>query len=164
MNEFDYKMLLEKRWRHPLTASEEASMRAWLAQHPESKPDWDLETQLSEVLEKLPDVPVPSNFTARVLRAVEAAAPRPPAVTRSPWFIRALRPRAVVAAASVALVLFVVSHHQRTAAKRAELVQGVKVVAGVPSLPSPEILQDFDTIRQLPASTGPDPELIALMK
>ena len=30
-----------------------------------------LETQLSEALEKLPDVAVPSNFTARVLQAIE---------------------------------------------------------------------------------------------
>ena len=46
MNEFDYKTLLEKRWRRKLTAAEEASVRAWWAQHPESKGDWDLETQL----------------------------------------------------------------------------------------------------------------------
>jgi anti-sigma factor RsiW len=165
MNEFDYKTLLEKRWRHKLTAAEEASMHAWLAQHPESRADWDLETQLSEALEKLPNAPVPSNFTARVLQAVEreAALPRRSA-NGKPWFMRVLRLRATAAVASVALVLFVVTHHQHTEANRAELVQGVKVVAGVSSLPSPEILQDFDTIRQLPASTGPDSELIALMK
>ena len=50
MNEFDYKTLLEKRWRHKLTPSEEASVRAWLAQHPESRAEWDLETQLAEAL------------------------------------------------------------------------------------------------------------------
>jgi hypothetical protein len=50
------------------------------------------------------------------------------------------------------------------AAKRAEVVQGVTVVAGVSSLPSPEILQDFDTIRRMSSTPGPDPELIALMK
>jgi len=62
------------------------------------------------------------------------------------------------------LVVSVVTYHEHTAAKRAELVRGVKVVTGVSSLPGPEILQDFDTIRQMPAATGPDPELIALMK
>jgi len=162
MNEFDYKTLLEKRWRHKLTPAEETSVRAWLAQHPESRAEWDLETQLAEALEKLPDVPVPNNFTARVLQAVEreAAAPRPP-VNRVTWFLRVLLPR--VAVASVILIVGVVTYHDHTAAKQAELVQGVKVVTGVSSLPSPEILQDFDTIRQLPAATGPDPELIALM-
>jgi len=163
MNEFDYKTLLEKRWRHPLTAAEEASVRAWLAQHPESRADWDLETQLSEALEKLPDVPVPSNFTARVLQAIEVAAPRPSSIHRAPRFLRILLPR--LAVAMVALGIFMVyPEHTTTTARRAEWVQGVKAVSDVSSLPSPEILQDFDTIRQMPASTGPDPELIALMK
>jgi len=165
MNEFDYKTLLEKRWRQKLTPAEEASVREWLAQHPESKADWDLETQLSAGLEKLPEVPVPSNFTARVLQAVERETALPKrSTTDSPRFMHVLRLRAPAAIVSVVLVLFVVTHHQHTQAKRAELVQGVKVVTGVSSLPSPEILQDFDTIRQLPAATGPDPELIALMK
>jgi len=162
MNEFDYKSLLEKRWRHKLTASEEASVHAWLAQHPESRADWDLETQLTQALETLPDAPVPSNFTARVLQAVEreAAAPKR-SMSRVPWFVRVLLPRAAVAALILGGMLTYRAHNT---AQRAELMQSVKAVAGVSSLPSPEILQDFDTIRQMPASTGPDPELIALMK
>ena len=48
MNEFEYKTLLEKRWRQQADAGEEARVRAWLAQHPESKADWDLETHLAE--------------------------------------------------------------------------------------------------------------------
>ena len=80
-------------------------------------------------------------------------------------FLRSLLlPRAAVAAVVVAAG--VLTYHEQTTAKRQdqELVQGVKVVAGVSSLPSPEILQDFDTIRQISTTPGPDPELIALMK
>lgn len=164
MNEFDFKLFLEERWRRKLTPAEEASVRAWLAQHPESKADWELEGELSAALDKLPNVPVPSNFTARVLQAVEretAVAPRQPARGMA-WFIRRLLPRAAVAAAAV--IAGVLTYREHTTAKRAELVRGVKVVTGVSSLPSPEILQDFDTIRQMPAATGSDPELIALMK
>ncbi len=164
MNEFDYKTLLEKRWRQRLTPAEEASVRAWLAQHPESKAHWELESQLSEALEKLPDAPVSSNFTARVLQAVqrEEEAPKRSANAR-PWFIRILLPRAAVA--MVVLGMAVLYHEHSTAtAKRAELVQGVKVVAGGPSLPGPEIFQDFDSIPQMPPAAGPDQELIALMK
>ena len=69
MNEFD--SLREKSWRRKLTAGEEASLREWLAEHPEAKRDWEKDLQLTEALEKLPDVPVPSNFTARVLEAIE---------------------------------------------------------------------------------------------
>ena len=168
MNEFDYKTLLEKRWRQKLTPAEEANVRAWLAQHPESKAEWELENQLSEVLEKLPDVPVPSNFTARALQAIEreAAAPKRSG-SGMPWFFRVLVPRAAVVA--VVLGLGVFTYREHTTARRAELVQGVKVVAGVSSLPDPDILQDFDTIRQMPASpgpasTGPDLELTSLFK
>jgi anti-sigma factor RsiW len=161
MNEFDYDFLREKSWRRKLTAAEEASVREWLAQHPEAKADWELESNLSAALDKLPDAPVPSNFTARVMLAVarEDVAVRRPSASRLRWFLRSLLPKAAVAA-----VIFgagVLTYQEHTAAKRAELAQGVKVVAGGLSVPSPEILQDFDTIRKV---TGPDPELIALFK
>lgn len=165
MNEFDYKLLLEESWRRRLTPAEEASVRAWLAQHPESKVGWELESQVSAALEKLPNMPVPSNFTARVLQAVEREWPAPRrSQNRTTWLLRVLLPRAAVAA--VILGAGVLTYREHTSTNRAELVQGVKAVAAVSSLPSPEILQDFDTIRQMPATTtaGPDPELIALMK
>ena len=161
MNEFDYNLLREKGWRHKLTATEEASVRAWLAQHPESKVDWELESHLSDALWKLPDAPVPSNFTARVLQAVdrEKAAVGRPSPNRITWFLRLILPRAAVAAVMLGAGLL---YHEHTTAKRAELVQGVKIAAEVPSLLSPQILQDFDTIRRI--NPGPDQELIALMK
>jgi anti-sigma factor RsiW len=163
MNESDYNLLREKSWRGKLTPAEEASLRAWLAGHPETEADWELEGDLTRALEKLPDVPVPSNFTARVLQAVDretaAAGPR---ANWMKWFLRSLLPKAAVAA--VVLAAGFLTYHEQTTAKRQELVQGVKVVAGVSSLPGPEILQDFDTIRQMSTTPGPDQELIALMK
>ena len=160
MNEFDYNLLREKGWRHKLTATEEASVRTWLTQHPESKADWELESHLSDALANLPEAPVPSNFTARVLQAVEREkAVTRPAPNRMTWFLRSFLPKAAVAAVMLGAGLL---YHQHTTAKRAELVQGVKIAAGVPSLLSPQILQDFDTIRRI--NPGPDQELIALMK
>lgn len=160
MKEFDDKQT--KSWRK-LTAADTAQLRAWLEEHPELRADWETETRLTEALARLPDAPVPSNFTARVLQAIErdAAAARS-ARLRLPWFMRSLVPRA--AAAGVIFAAALLTYHERTVTKRAELVQGVKVVAGVSSLPSPEILQDFDTIRQMSSAPGPDTELIALMK
>ena len=162
MNEFN--QWREKSWRRKLTPAEEAELRAWLAEHPEAQADWEMEGRLTEILGRLPDAPVPSNFTARVLQAVEreeAAASRPKTGRRG-WFLRLLLPRAAVAAVIVGVG--VLSYREHEAAKRAEVVQGVKVVAGVSSLPTPDILQDFDTIRQMSSTPGPDPELIALMK
>jgi anti-sigma factor RsiW len=160
MNEFD--SLREKSWRRKLTPAEEASLRAWLAEHPEAKGDWEMDSQLTEALGKLPDAPVPSNFTARVLQAIEresvtAAGPSP---NRLRWLLRSWLPKAAVAAVIFGAGLLTYHEHTVTVAKREELARGEKMVAGV-RVPAPEILQDFDTIRQV---TGPDQELIALMK
>lgn len=165
MNQSEYNQLKEKSWRGKLTVAEEAELRAWLAEHPELAEDWRREANLTEAMQRLPDAPVPSNFTARVLQAVEreAAAPSRPRLPFWKWSLHSL-----VARTSVAVVLLGVGiftyHEHRIMQTRAELVQGVKMVAGVPSLPSPEILTNFDTIRKMGNTPGPDPELIALLK
>src|SRR5579859_3513900 len=56
-------------WRK-LPAERESELRAWLAAHPEAQADWELENALTEGLERLADVPVASNFTARVMDEV----------------------------------------------------------------------------------------------
>src|SRR6267142_1286736 len=66
-----YDRLRELGWRGKLTASDEAELRAWLAAHPDEQSGWQAEAGLSEALSRLSDVPVPANFTARVLQAVE---------------------------------------------------------------------------------------------
>jgi anti-sigma factor RsiW len=164
MNESDYNQWREKSWRRKLTAAEERELRAWLAAHRGSEADSEIEGRLTEILGRLPDVPVSSNFTARVLQAVqrETVAASRPKLSRTAWFLRSLLPRAAVAAVIFGAGLL--TYHEHVATKRAEAVQGVQIVAGVSSLPSPEILQDFDTIRQISSTPGPDTELIALMK
>jgi hypothetical protein len=164
MNESDCNLLREKSWRRKLTAAEEASLRAWLADHPEAEGDWELDRHLTEALEKLPNAPVPSNFTVRVLQAIEreSVAVQRPSRNRLERFLRALVPKAAIA--TVVLGIGILTYNEHTTVKRAELVQGVKIVAGVQSLPSPEILQDFDTIHQISATPGPDAELMALLK
>ena len=159
----DFNQWREKSWRGKLTPAEEAELRAWLAEHPSSQADWETDGRLTEILGRLPDVPVPSNFTARVLQAVEreGAAGERLKADRALW-LRLLLPRAAVAAVIVGVGLLTYHEHETT--KRAAVVQGVKVVAGVSSLPSPDILQDFETIRRMSSTPGPDPELIALMK
>jgi anti-sigma factor RsiW len=164
MNESDFNQLQEKSWRGKLTVAEEKALRAWLAAHPEAEAGWELDAHLTSALDKLADAPMPSNFTARVLQAVEresAAGKRPP-VPWTTWFLRSLLPRVAVAAVVLGAGLF--TYHERSVEKQAVVMEGVKVVAGVSSLPDPEILQDFDTIRQMSTAPGPDAELIALMK
>src|SRR5215208_6972895 len=96
-----YNRLLELSWRRKLTEAEEAELRSWRAAHPEVQNDWELESSLTEGLAHLPEVPVGSNFTARVLGQLEQerlAARRP----SHSWMARLMRigwlPQTAVAA------------------------------------------------------------------
>src|SRR5262245_27418143 len=96
MNDPLEKKLREISWRRKLSPAEEAELRAWLATHPDAEAEWKAEAGLNEILERLPNAPVPTNFTARVLEAIEreeAAEAR-----RREWKWRLLLPRAAVAA------------------------------------------------------------------
>ncbi len=175
MNESDFNELKEKSWRRKLTPAEEAELRAWLAGHPEAGVDWEAEIRLTDAMGQLPDAPVPSNFTSRVLQEVqhESGADHRAHPSLWTWILRSWQPRIAVIAA-VALAGLLTYQHRTVATRqkvaqeqqmaRAQAAQDVKLVAGVRSLPSPEVLQDFDTIRKMGATPGPDAELIALLK
>lgn len=152
--------LREQSWRRPLTDAERAAMRAWLEAHPAARAEWDADATLSRALGRLPDSPVPTNFTARVLQAVEReTAVRHPA---SRWSWRFLLPRTAIAMLVIAAAGF--GWREYNASQRVALARSVAAVSDVTSLPSPEILQDFEAIRQLPTNPRPDLELLALLQ
>jgi len=154
----------EIHWRRPLTAAEQAAWRAWLAAHPEARADWEWESALSAALARLPDVPVPSNFTARVLQQVEreAAAPRRPAVLASLWRGWRWWPRA--AAAALAAVVLLAAAQLHRAVHRAHLGRSVVMVSQLAAAPSPDSLADFEPIRCLSPAPGADTELLDLLQ
>ncbi len=161
-----YQRLLEVSWRRQLTPAEEAELQAWLAAHPEAQAEWEAEAGLNQALNQLPPVPVASNFTARVLQAVEretaAESPAPGLRWRSwRWQLRWL-PRAAFAGLVLWLGLF--SYHQVQAARRTDMMRSVAAVAGVSSLPEPEILKDFEAIRVLQPTPPADLQLLMLME
>src|SRR5581483_4678564 len=90
--------LREIGWRRQWTAAEINELRAWFAAHPDDAAAWEAEGGLNEALESLPTVPVSSNFTARVLEAIErdATAAGRAARPRAPWW-HWLLPKAAVA-------------------------------------------------------------------
>jgi len=165
-----YDQLRDANWRHPLSATEDAEMRAFLAAHPKMQADWEAELALSEGLRRLPDAPVSSNFTSRVLRAVErqtAAESRQARPFWQRWHFR-LRwlPRTGLAAVVVVAGLF--SYHRVADVRRTEKwARPLEIVSGVP-VPNPEVLEDFDAIqafKRAPApNTAPDEELLHLMQ
>jgi anti-sigma factor RsiW len=162
-----YHNLLEASWRRRLTEAEQAQLRAWLDAHPENQADWEAEAGLSAALNHLPDAPVPTNFTSRVMLAIEreGAKPRQPSlVLRQFWqWRRRWLPRAGFATLLLGAALF--SYREVRAARgRAEMARSVATIVSVPSLPSPQVLKDFDAIWAMDPSPPPDEELLMLLK
>ena len=164
MNDPLFQQWRELSWRRKLTAAEDAEVRAWLAVHPEAQPDWEAETALNDALGRLPEVPVATNFTARVLQAVEldraASARERKWLGWQPW--KRWLPRMALAAIVLGAGLF--SHHEVVANRRAKLVRSVEVVSKVSSLPSPAILEDFDAIQRLTPPPAADEQLLSLLQ
>jgi hypothetical protein len=159
----DPQNLRETSWRRPLTASEEAELRTFLKDDPNAQADLELDLALSKGLERLPDVPVPSNFTARVLDAVAREAKSAEhRHHRLRWSWRRLVPKFAIAGLAACAVLFI--QHQQAEAKRVQLVQSVAAVSSVSSLPSPEVLEDFEAIQRLNTTPPPDETLLALFR
>lgn len=156
-----YNRLRESSWRRPLTESEQAELRAWLDSHPAAQAEWDAEVELSGLLDQLPAAPVPSNFTARVLQAVEreAEAVERRTGSRWAWCWRVVLPRTAAAVFVVGLGLF--AYHRHEVIQRAE---AVGIVAAVREVPKPELLEDFEVIRHLGSTPRPDEELLALLQ
>ena len=150
----------ELAWRRRLT---EAELAEWRAAHPESAPDAETEAALSDALAALPDTPVPSNFTARVLQDLEREARRPAPRTRDwAWVWRVLVPRAALASVVVGVSLF--AYHRHQVSERLAVGQSIATFAGVASLPSPQILEDFDVIQRLDTTPPADRELVAWLQ
>jgi hypothetical protein len=155
----------ELSWRRRLTDAEQADLGAWLTAHPEARADWEAEAGLNAGLSRLPDVPVPGNFTARVLQAVEreaAARPLRPEGGWLPSLWRGWLPKLAFGAVVVGVGL--VSFHEAEAVHRKKLAESVAVVSAVSALPSPSILKDFDAIQALNQAPPPDEQLLAVLQ
>ena len=116
--------------------------------------------ELRELLSRLPDAPVSSNFTARVMQAVEREELQAARTRGWRWNWHALLPRAAVAAVMVAAAGFTFYQHE-VFNQRAALAQSVALMAQAP-LPSVDALQNFDVIRRMSQPVHADEGLLAL--
>jgi anti-sigma factor RsiW len=164
-NDAIYNRLRELSWRRKLTDAEEAELRAWLAAHPGAQADWEAESGLNAALGELPDVPVPNNFTARVLQAVEheaAVEQRRSGWKWAGWLRLRWLPRMALTASVVSAG--VVSCLVIQDAQRKRIVDSVVVVSTVSSLPGTDILKDYDAIRASNPTTSADESLLAVLQ
>jgi len=154
--------LRESGWRRKLTEAEQAELHAYLAAHPDARADWEMESALNAALTRLPDANVPSNFTARVLQAVEHEAARPRARSWH-WNWHTLVPRVAFAAAVIAFAGLAFQHHE-IYRQRTALARNVALVTRGQPMPSPEALENFDAIRRMSQPQHADDELLVLMR
>jgi anti-sigma factor RsiW len=162
-----FEDLREKSWRRKLSPDEEERLAEWLAEHPDEQSEWVGESNLNELLEALPDVPVSSNFTARVVQAAQHEAAlsqrKKPSLfdfTIGRW-TRWL-PKAALAAVLLGSGLASYLHMQ--AARRAEWAETLTTVSQLPSVANPEVLNDFDAIAALSSTPPADVELLKVMQ
>lgn len=142
-------------WRRPLTDAERAALG--------KDPDLELEERLTENLAKIPDVPVPSNFTALVMAAVEREDAHRALPLFFRWNWRVFLPRVIAAAA---VLVFTGTYWERYElnSQRSVLIQNVAQVASANPLPSLDALYNFDAIQRMSQPVAADKELLALMQ
>src|SRR5436190_8814034 len=158
-----YKELLEQAWRRNLTALEEVQLRAWLASHPEAQEDWEQEMRLNSALVRLQDVPVPSNFTARVVQELARDVARGErGIQPRTWSWRGWKRWATACTAIIAIGLLVNLHNREN--QREQWRRSLIAVSGVATLPNPEILTNFDVICALDRTPPPDEELLKALQ
>ena len=153
----------EASWRRPLTPAEAAELHSWLSAHPADAADWEAEIELSQALRQLPEAPVSSNFTARVLAEATHLQSASGRRTRSarPWWL-SLVPRMAVATLLVATGL--AAYHQHQVARRERIARDLATLPDVAAISDPKVIQDFEAIRRLGQTPPADEELIALLK
>jgi negative regulator of sigma E activity len=137
-------------WRRKLSETERAALRA--------QPELEMEARLTDALAKIPDAPVASNFTARVLAAIELEE-KPAARSRWRWNWRLLWPRVAVAAA-VLIFAGVSLQRYETNFHRIALAKNVAQLAAQP-LPSVDALENLDAIQRMSQPAHADTELLA---
>ena len=147
-----YERLREIGWRRPLTEAEQAELRQWLVAHPEHQAEAEADAALSHALAKLPDAPMPSNFTSRVIETIERESRATERRMRQPsvsvW--RLWLPRFAMAA--VIVTVGGVAYWRNQVTKQQELTATAKnlvTVAGTSALSDPVVLEDFEVIRRM---------------
>jgi hypothetical protein len=122
-----------------------------------------IQNELRDLLARLPDAPVPSNFTARVMQAVELEESRRARRWSFNWNWHALLPRIAVTAAVIVFAGLTFHHHELTS-QRAALAKNVALVAESQPPPDVDALKNFDAIQRMGQPAHADEELLALLQ
>ncbi|MCF7669269.1 MAG: hypothetical protein K9N48_05790 [Verrucomicrobia bacterium] len=164
MKKHEFNILAKTVWKHTPSETELNELNRALDSVADKESFLKEELRLNELLGKLPDVSVPSNFTARV---VEAAATQPArrnklitALTLSP-----LRRRRVTAFAAVivAAIIGVTGWKAFEHMNRVETAQSAAVFTEIAIEPDFETISNFETIYDLSQAPEVDNELLTAL-
>ncbi len=161
MNDPLYNRLREASWRRKLSPDEEAALAKWLASHPETLEDWEAEAGLNEILNRLPEPQVATNFTARVVAAAEREAAASVSSRPRRWLLPSLIRKAAFAAVIFGFAVFSYSEYRGMQRKR--IADSVATISRVAATPSPEVLKNIKAISYMSQAPGPDEELLKLL-
>jgi len=150
--------LRELLWQRQLSAAE----RARVAGQPELRAELELETRLNDALTQLPAVKVSSNFTARVLQAIDREDTFPQTNARR-WSWTRWLPRLAVSTAAIAFAAISWQHHEMNQ-RRTAIAQSLAQVAETSAMPGVEVLANYDAIQRMGQSQHADEQLLALMQ
>jgi negative regulator of sigma E activity len=119
--------------------------------------------ELRNLLARLPDAPVASNFTARVMQQIDLEESRRSRKRNFIFNWHAFLPRFAVTAAVVLFASLTIHHHELNV-HRAVLAKNVARTVEAQPLPSVEALKNFDVIQRMGQPQHADEELLALMQ
>lgn len=161
----EFDRLMDSLWRRPLTPDQEAQLRQHLASHPQARAQWDQELALTRALNRLPPAPISSNFTPRVMQAVQCPPARRPWQPRfdfASWLPSGWRPRLALGAAMLCLSLLTI--HQYQDFQRKQMARDLASVSRLAALPPVDWLQNFDTINRLNRVKVADEDLLLVLQ
>jgi hypothetical protein len=118
-----------------------------------------IQNELRELLSRLPDTPVASNFTARLMQMVEREDLRRPRIWNFNW--HRFLPRVAFALAAVLFAGVTFEHHE-LATRRIAIAHSVAMVVATQSLPDLDALKNFDAIQRMSQSAHADEEILAM--
>ena len=164
MNQPMLEKLFQTANKRDLNEAELTQMEDWLASNPVERAELEAVDQL---LNELPDEPVASNFTTRVLQEIRSAEDNSPArVTASWWKIITPRFSSInIAATAVAMVILIggVVYQSHLNKNRVEVAASLQAVATFAEM-FPVVLNDFDAIEVIGQADPIDEELWAALK
>ena len=150
--------LREMLWRGQLN---EAAQRR-LASQPAARAEIELETRLNDTLAGLPQPLVSSNFSARVLQAIDLEESRQQADRRR-WSFTGWLPRLATTTAILAFAVLSWQHHALRE-QHIALAHSLAQVAETAPVPGVEALKNYDAIQRMGQAQPPDDALLALLQ